>query len=178
MQFCILEMMEFIHLFVETYRWAASFHMWVRWWACCVFCLGICVWKAKTNSVGNSSTMIVESQTTKPEPVVYPPDTGPGRSFRNFRFDVRPILQALEAVFSSWRPKFFLWSCSGSGSWVSLHHFTCIIKHIDHPSPALGIAKTGVYVCGRFQASLVCIFCTAVLFWQRCALHFNRLWYL
>lgn len=45
--------------------------------------------------------MILESQLTKPTPDSQPPDTGPGRSFRNFRFDTAAILQAMEAGFSN-----------------------------------------------------------------------------
>lgn len=66
-----------------------------------IFVLGICVWKAKNSSIGNSSTIITESQSSKPEPDVHPPDTGPGRSLRNFRFDIPSILQAMEAAFSA-----------------------------------------------------------------------------
>ncbi|XP_048446807.1 mRNA-decapping enzyme subunit 2 isoform X1 [Pyrus x bretschneideri] len=61
---------------------------------------GISVWNAKSSSIG-SSTMIVESQPTKPEPEVHPPDTEAGKSFRNFRFDVTPVLQAIDAGFRS-----------------------------------------------------------------------------
>lgn len=45
--------------------------------------------------------MIVESQPTQPEPEVRPPDTGAGKSFRSFRFDVAPVLQAIDAGFRS-----------------------------------------------------------------------------
>ncbi|RXI09131.1 hypothetical protein DVH24_023275 [Malus domestica] len=61
---------------------------------------GISVWNTKSSSIG-SSTMMVESQPTKPEPEVRPPDTGAGNSFRNFRFDVAPVLQAIDAGFRS-----------------------------------------------------------------------------
>lgn len=61
----------------------------------------ISVWKAKNSSTGSSSTMIPETQPTRPEPDIHPPDTGPGKSFRNFRFDTASILQAMEAGFSS-----------------------------------------------------------------------------
>ncbi|KAL5569316.1 hypothetical protein UlMin_025891 [Ulmus minor] len=63
----------------------------------------ISVWKAKTSSIGSSSAIITESQPAKPEPAVIhpPPDTGPGKSFRSFRFDTASILQAMEAGFSS-----------------------------------------------------------------------------
>ncbi|XP_024024246.1 mRNA-decapping enzyme subunit 2 [Morus notabilis] len=61
----------------------------------------ISVWKAKNTSIGNSAT-IPETQPTKPpEPEIPPPDTGPGKSFRNFRFDTASILQAMEAGFSA-----------------------------------------------------------------------------
>ncbi|KAF5453436.1 hypothetical protein F2P56_028338 [Juglans regia] len=67
---------------------------------------GICVWKAKNSSTGNNSStvMIMESQSSKSEADVHPPDTGPGSSFRNFRFDIGPILQTMEAAFSAVRP--------------------------------------------------------------------------
>ncbi|KAK3232425.1 hypothetical protein Dsin_004306 [Dipteronia sinensis] len=61
---------------------------------------GLCVWKAKSNSIG-SSTMITDGQITKPVSDSQPPDKGPGKSFRNFRFDTTAILQAMEAGFSS-----------------------------------------------------------------------------
>lgn len=64
------------------------------------FFQGICVWKAKHNSIGNSST-VIDSQPTKPESDSHTPDVGPGKSFRNFRFDTASILQAMEASFSS-----------------------------------------------------------------------------
>lgn len=58
------------------------------------------MWRAKNSSIG-SSNMIMESQPTKPEPDVHPPNIGPGKSFRNFRFDTASILQAMEAGFSA-----------------------------------------------------------------------------
>ncbi|MED6120806.1 mRNA-decapping enzyme subunit 2 [Stylosanthes scabra] len=61
---------------------------------------GICVWKAKHSSTGSSS-IFMDSQTAKPENDSQTLDTGPGRSFRNFRFDTASILQAMEAAFSS-----------------------------------------------------------------------------
>ncbi|GAV73090.1 NUDIX domain-containing protein/DCP2 domain-containing protein [Cephalotus follicularis] len=61
---------------------------------------GICVWKAKNNSIGSSPT-IAESQSTKPGSDAQPHDTGPGMSLRNFRFDTHAILRAMEAGFSS-----------------------------------------------------------------------------
>ncbi|KAG4952313.1 hypothetical protein JHK85_046180 [Glycine max] len=61
---------------------------------------GICVWKAKPGSIGSSST-VMDIQPTKPEPDSHTLDMGPGKSFRNFRFDTALILQAMEASFSS-----------------------------------------------------------------------------
>ncbi|XP_044462087.1 mRNA-decapping enzyme subunit 2-like [Mangifera indica] len=61
---------------------------------------GMCVWKAKSSSNG-SNTIILENQSTKPSPHSQPLDTGPGKSFRNFRFDTAAILQAMEAGFST-----------------------------------------------------------------------------
>ncbi|XP_021295519.1 mRNA-decapping enzyme subunit 2 [Herrania umbratica] len=61
---------------------------------------GICVWKAKNSSIGSNS-MIVESQSNKVASDANPPNTGPGKSFRNFRFDTASILRALEAGFSA-----------------------------------------------------------------------------
>ncbi|KAL0283436.1 UNVERIFIED_CONTAM: decapping enzyme subunit [Sesamum angustifolium] len=61
---------------------------------------GISVWKAKNSSSGSSST-IAESQPSKPVADVLAPDSHPGRSFRNFRFDTGPIIQAVEAAFST-----------------------------------------------------------------------------
>ncbi|KAK6234014.1 hypothetical protein QUC31_006420 [Theobroma cacao] len=61
---------------------------------------GICVWKAKNSSTGSNS-MIVESQSNKLVTDANPPNIGPGKSFRNFRFDTAAILRALEAGFSA-----------------------------------------------------------------------------
>lgn len=61
----------------------------------------ISVWKAKNSSTGSSSTMIPETQPTRSEPDIHTLDTGPGKSFRNFRFDTASILQAMEAGFSA-----------------------------------------------------------------------------
>jgi len=58
------------------------------------------VWKAKHGSIGSSST-VMDSQSSKPESDSHAPDVGPGKSFRNFRFDTASILQAMEASFSS-----------------------------------------------------------------------------
>lgn len=60
---------------------------------------GMSVWKAKTSSTG-SNTMIMESQSNKPEPDVLV-EVGPGKSFRNFRIDTASVLQAMDAGFST-----------------------------------------------------------------------------
>ena len=59
------------------------------------------MWKAKNSSTGSSSTMITESQSSRPEPDVVVLDVGPGKSFRSFKFDTASILQAMEAGFSA-----------------------------------------------------------------------------
>ncbi|PSS33391.1 MRNA-decapping enzyme subunit like [Actinidia chinensis var. chinensis] len=61
---------------------------------------GISVWKAKNSSIG-SNPMITESQPAKPVVDARSSDTGPGTSFRNFRFDTTMIFQAMETAFSS-----------------------------------------------------------------------------
>ncbi|XVF23632.1 hypothetical protein REPUB_Repub13aG0056000 [Reevesia pubescens] len=63
---------------------------------------GVCMWKAKNSSIGSNS-MIVESQSHKlaSDANPPPPDTGPGKSFRNFKFDTAAILRALETGFSA-----------------------------------------------------------------------------
>ncbi|GMJ11962.1 TRIDENT, decapping 2, INCREASED TRANSGENE SILENCING 1 [Hibiscus trionum] len=61
---------------------------------------GICVWKGKNSSTWSNS-MTVESQSTKFTSDANSTDTGPGKSFRNFRFDSAAILRALEAGFSA-----------------------------------------------------------------------------
>lgn len=61
---------------------------------------GVSIWKAKNSSIGSNS-MIVESQSNKLQSDAKPPDTGPGKSFRNFRFDTAAILRALEGSFST-----------------------------------------------------------------------------
>ncbi|KAL2249257.1 mRNA-decapping enzyme subunit 2 [Sesamum indicum] len=62
---------------------------------------GITVWKAKNSSIGNSS-IAAENQPSKAVADMYhPPDTFPVRSFLNFRFDTGPILQAVDAAFST-----------------------------------------------------------------------------
>ncbi|KAG5557490.1 hypothetical protein RHGRI_007656 [Rhododendron griersonianum] len=62
--------------------------------------LRISLWKAKNSSTGSSS-MITENQPTKPVVDTNSMDTGPGRSFRNFRFDTNLIIQAMETAFFS-----------------------------------------------------------------------------
>ncbi|KAK8542190.1 hypothetical protein V6N12_014793 [Hibiscus sabdariffa] len=57
---------------------------------------GICVWKANNSSTGSNS-----SPSTKFTSNANSIDTGPGKSFRNFRFDSAAILRALEAGFSA-----------------------------------------------------------------------------
>lgn len=57
------------------------------------------MWKAKNSSVG-SSIPVAESQSAKPVSD-RPPETGAGKSFRNFKFNTAAILQAMEAGFSS-----------------------------------------------------------------------------
>lgn len=61
---------------------------------------GISVWKAKTSSTG-SSTTIAESAVVKAKASTQSSAMGPGRSFRNFRFDTGPIFQAMETSFLS-----------------------------------------------------------------------------
>ncbi|KAB2063542.1 hypothetical protein CXB51_024687 [Gossypium anomalum] len=61
---------------------------------------GVSIWKAKNSSIGSNS-MIVESQSNKLQSDAKPPDTGPGKSFRNFRFDTAAVLRALEGSFST-----------------------------------------------------------------------------
>ncbi|XP_022990407.1 mRNA-decapping enzyme subunit 2-like [Cucurbita maxima] len=63
---------------------------------------GLTVWKAKNSSIGSSSTIVIESQLSKPDMDVHvsTPDTGPGKSFRNFKFDTASIIQSMERAFS------------------------------------------------------------------------------
>ncbi|KAL4320738.1 hypothetical protein AHAS_Ahas14G0040500 [Arachis hypogaea] len=69
---------------------------------------GICVWKAKHSSTGSSSTFM-DSQPTKPENESKNLDiVGPGRSFRNFKFNTALILQAMETAFLLEGPATFL----------------------------------------------------------------------
>ncbi|KAJ6727240.1 M7GPPPN-MRNA HYDROLASE [Salix purpurea] len=58
----------------------------------------MCVWKARNNSIG-SGTVIMESHLNKPVSDAHPSDLGPGKSFRNFRFDTAAILRAMESGF-------------------------------------------------------------------------------
>ncbi|KAL6527115.1 mRNA-decapping enzyme subunit 2 [Orobanche gracilis] len=64
-------------------------------------CKGISVWKAKHSSNGGSSTAVESQQTKAATDVRPPPPAGPQRSFLNFRFDTGPILQAVDAAFST-----------------------------------------------------------------------------
>ncbi|KAH6760379.1 decapping 2 [Perilla frutescens var. hirtella] len=59
---------------------------------------GVAVWKARNSSGGSSTT---DSQSSKTVADVYPSEARPSRSFRNFRFDTGPILQAVDAAFST-----------------------------------------------------------------------------
>ncbi|KAI3426717.1 Nudix hydrolase domain-containing protein [Psidium guajava] len=61
---------------------------------------GICVWKAKNSSTGSSST-IPEPQPSRSASNVHSSNSGPGKSFRRFRFDTAAILRAMDAGFSS-----------------------------------------------------------------------------
>ncbi|CAK9169602.1 unnamed protein product [Ilex paraguariensis] len=61
---------------------------------------GISVWKAKNSSTGSSSA-IAETHSSKPVADAHSSDTGPGRSFRNFRFDTAKVFQAIETAFST-----------------------------------------------------------------------------
>ncbi|KAK6144777.1 hypothetical protein DH2020_021597 [Rehmannia glutinosa] len=63
-------------------------------------CKGLSVWKAKHGSTGGCSTA-VESQPSKAVADVRPSEACPVRSFLNFRFDTGPILQAVDAAFST-----------------------------------------------------------------------------
>ncbi|XP_058101758.1 mRNA-decapping enzyme subunit 2-like isoform X2 [Magnolia sinica] len=60
---------------------------------------GACVWKAKNNSLGGTSAS--EALLIRPGSEIYMVDSGPGKSFRNFRFDTAQILRSMEAVFSA-----------------------------------------------------------------------------
>ncbi|KAI0530549.1 hypothetical protein KFK09_000093 [Dendrobium nobile] len=59
---------------------------------------GVCVWKVKSNS-GSAST--AENPLHKVPSDSHNADVRPGRSFRNFRFDIPSILQSMEAAFSA-----------------------------------------------------------------------------
>ncbi|XP_019194115.1 PREDICTED: mRNA-decapping enzyme subunit 2 [Ipomoea nil] len=58
---------------------------------------GISMWRAKNSSTG--STVVTESQPSKSTTDVQPVEIGPGRSFRNFRFDTAPVYKAIDAAF-------------------------------------------------------------------------------
>ncbi|CAH9077329.1 unnamed protein product [Cuscuta europaea] len=59
---------------------------------------GSSVWRAKNSSTGNSD--VAESQPSKLTITNKKPfDTGPGRSFRSFQFDIAPILHAIDTAF-------------------------------------------------------------------------------
>ena len=57
------------------------------------------VYNAKNSSM-NSSSSIMETHQSKPADEVQKPDSGPGKSFRNFRFDTASIIQAMDPAFS------------------------------------------------------------------------------
>ncbi|KAL3523469.1 hypothetical protein ACH5RR_016303 [Cinchona calisaya] len=61
---------------------------------------GISVWKAKNSSTGSSSA-VMENRVIKPTADARLSDTGPGRSFRNFRFDTTSIFNAMDATFTT-----------------------------------------------------------------------------
>lgn len=63
------------------------------------FDIGPCVWKAKTSSGSGTSSENSTLQRVGSEP--HTVDVGPGKSFRNFRFDTASILQAMEAAFAA-----------------------------------------------------------------------------
>ncbi|GAB2286827.1 mRNA-decapping enzyme subunit 2 [Dionaea muscipula] len=61
---------------------------------------GLTVWKAnKTSSSGSSSGVMEIQQTKPPASDVNVVDSSPGKSFRTFRFDTGPILQAMDTAF-------------------------------------------------------------------------------
>ncbi|KAI5648669.1 hypothetical protein M9H77_34674 [Catharanthus roseus] len=62
-------------------------------------CKGITVWKAKNSSTGSSSTAM-DQQPNKSSPDAHSSESGPGKSFRNFRFDTAPIFHAVESAFA------------------------------------------------------------------------------
>ncbi|GAB2276761.1 mRNA-decapping enzyme subunit 2 [Dionaea muscipula] len=62
---------------------------------------GLTVWKAETNLSGNSSAMTEIQQIKPSSPDINIVDTCPGKSFRNFKFDMTSILQAMDVALSS-----------------------------------------------------------------------------
>lgn len=64
-----------------------------------LFWLGACVWKAKNGSGGSTGN---ENPSNRPGSESQLTDAGPGKSFRNFKFDSAYILQAMEAAFANW----------------------------------------------------------------------------
>ncbi|ERN08357.1 mRNA-decapping enzyme subunit 2 [Amborella trichopoda] len=61
-----------------------------------------CVWKAKsgsTSGIGTSENIVVSIDPRVDSHTMV--DSGPGKSFRSFKFDTGRILQAMEAAFSS-----------------------------------------------------------------------------
>ncbi|OVA10135.1 NUDIX hydrolase domain [Macleaya cordata] len=80
------------------------------------FSKGTCVWKAKNNSTG-SATTTTETQSTKPlcethaqaqaqtqtqtQAHTLQPDSGPGKSFRNFKLDIASMIRAMDAAFKA-----------------------------------------------------------------------------
>ncbi|KAJ8438403.1 hypothetical protein Cgig2_004513 [Carnegiea gigantea] len=64
------------------------------------FIRGFTVWKAKNSSSGGSS-QVFDPQHVKAVSDSHVSDTGPGRSFRNFKFDTPSILRAMESAFST-----------------------------------------------------------------------------
>lgn len=110
--------------------WVVLFHLYQ----------GMCMWKAKSTSIG-SGTTIVESQSTKPGSDSHSPDVGPGNSFRNFRFDTAAILQAMEAGFSAWCSKLV---CILYG-WVTIS--SALPNIINHPDANLVAIPDVYYLC-------------------------------
>ncbi|KAL8166840.1 hypothetical protein V2J09_008339 [Rumex salicifolius] len=63
---------------------------------------GKSVWNAKNSSIGSTSntTETHQIKTPPPEVQIPVPDTGPGKSFRSFKFDTASILRSLDPAFS------------------------------------------------------------------------------
>lgn len=70
------------------------------WLTICLKFESVTVWKAK-NSNGGIPSVAVERQPSKTIPDVHPPEAQPVSTFRSFRFDTGPILQAVDAAFSN-----------------------------------------------------------------------------